>query len=139
MTIMTIAFTARRTVPSPPGLVWATLTDWARAPEWMPGVSSMRDDGTLRVGTILHFVAREKEGRSIVTSLEPGRALTLTNEQPGVRADYAYELAAEGAGTVISLTADVATSGAMRLLGPVIRRSIAAADGVQLDRLAALL
>jgi Uncharacterized conserved protein len=135
---MTIAFTARTVVPAPPETVWATLTDWARAPEWMPEVASMRADGPLQVGTVLHFTAQGAGRTSVVSALEAGRAITLTSERPGVRADYRYELVPGGAGTSIALVADVATSGVMRMLGPVIRSAVAKADNIQLERLAAL-
>lgn len=136
---MTLAFSARRTVPAAPADVWAVLTDWSRAAEWLPGVDGMRAEGPLAVGTVLHFTARGAARTSTITALEPGRALTLTSEQPGVRADYRYVLAPSGSGTELSLDADVATRGAMKLLGGVIRGAIAKEDGGQLDRLAALL
>lgn len=136
---MTLAFSTRRSVPSSPADVWAVLTDWGRAGEWLPGVEGMRAEGPLAVGTVLRFTARGKERTSTITALEAGRAITLTSEQPGVHADYRYELAPAGSGTTVTLTADVTARGPMRLLGGVIRGAIAKADGSQLDRLAALL
>lgn len=138
---MTLAFSARRTVTADPATVWAALTDWGRASEWLPGVEGMRAEGPLAVGTVLHFTARGAARTSTITALDAGRALTLTSEQPGVRADYRYTLAASGSGsgTEVALDADVETRGAMKLLGPVIRGAIAKEDGGQLDRLAAIL
>lgn len=136
---MTVAFTASRTVPAAPETVWATLVDWTRAPEWMPGVTSARADGATAVGTVLHLVAGGRQLTSTVTALDPGRAITLSSDRPGVHADYRYELAPAAAGTAIALTADVTTAGPMKLLGGVIRGAIAKADGPQLDRLVALL
>lgn len=135
---MTLAFDDRRVVPASPADVWSVLTDWSRASAWLPGVEGMRADGPLAVGTVLRFTARGKERTSTITALEPGRALTLTSEQPGVRADYRYSLDPEGPGTAISLAADIQTRGAMRMLGPVIRGAIAKEDGAQLQRLAVL-
>jgi len=136
---MTLAFSDRRTVSADPAAVWAVLTDWSRASEWLPGVEGMRAEGPLAVGTVLRFTARGAARTSTITALDPGRALTLTSEQPGVRADYRYSLESDGRGTTISLEADVETRGAMRLLGPVIRGAIAKEDGAQLERLVALL
>ena len=136
---MTLAFRDRRIVPATPEAVWATLTDWARGPEWLPEVERMTADAPSAVGTVLRFTARGAERTSTITALDPGRSITLTSEQPGVRADYTYTVIAEGAGAAIELEADVVTSGAMKLLGPVIRSAIAKADSVQLGRLAALL
>lgn len=136
---MTLAFRDRRTVPAAPAAVWAVLTDWSRGPEWLPGVEVMSSEGPTAVGSVLHFTARGTERTSTVTAIDPGRSITLTSTQPGVLADYRYSLEPDGSGTAIALEADVTTKGAMRLLGPVIRSAIAKADGVQLERLAALL
>lgn len=136
---MTLAFQDRRILPVTPDVVWATLTDWTRGPEWLPGVTSMRAEGPLAVGTVLRFTARGSERSSRITAVDAGRALTLTSEERGVRADYRYTLESVDAGTAVTLAADVVTSGPMRLLGPVIRGAIAKEDGVQLERLAALM
>ena len=136
---MTIAFTATRVVSAAPPVVWATLTNWERGPEWLPEVESMSSEGPTAVGSVLRFTARGIQRTSTVTAMDPGRSITLTSEQPGVEAHYRYTLEPEGSGTAIALEADVVTSGAMRMLGPVIRSAIAKADSVQLDRLAALL
>ena len=136
---MTIAFTAARVVAAAPPVVWATLTNWERGPEWLPEVEKMTSDGPTTVGTVLRFTARGTPRTSTVSAVDPGRSITLTSEQPGVTAHYRYTLEPEGSGTAIALEADVVTSGVMRLLGPVIRSAIAKADRVQLDRLAAVL
>jgi uncharacterized protein YndB with AHSA1/START domain len=136
---MTLAFSAARSVPASPALVWAALTDWGRTSRWMPGVEGMRAEGPLAVGTVLRYTARGAERTSTITALDPERSLTLTSEQPGVRADYRYTLVPEGSGTAVALEADVEIRGALRLLGPVIRGAIAKEDGGQLDRLAATL
>lgn len=136
---MTVAFTASRTVPAAPETVWTTLVDWTRAPEWMPAVTAARAEGAPAVGTLLRLTAGGRELTSTITALDPGRAITLSSDRSGVHADYRYALTPAGAGTTIALTADVTTSGLMRLLGGVIRGAIAKAEGPQLDRLAALL
>jgi carbon monoxide dehydrogenase subunit G len=135
---MTLAFQDRRILPASPESVWSTLTDFSRAAEWMPGVADMRADGPLAVGTLLHYRAQGREQTSTVSALDPGRSLTLTSERSGVRADYRYDLEPEGSGTAVALSADVVTSGPMRLLGGVIRSAIAKADGAQLERLGTL-
>ena len=55
---MKTAFTDEQSIAAPADAVWTRLTDWSSAPNWMPGVESMRADGPLAVGTVLHFVAR---------------------------------------------------------------------------------
>lgn len=133
---MTLAFADTRTFAAAPDIVWAVLTDWSRAHRWMPGVERMQADGPDAVGVVLRFNARGSERTSAITELEPGRSITLSSAQPGVRAHYRYRLAPVAQGTEISLEADVVTSGAMRLMGPVIRSAIAKADRPQLERLA---
>jgi hypothetical protein len=64
-----------------------------------------------------------------------GRLLTLTSTQGPVTAAYAYTLAPAGAGTRIDLVVDVAVTGPLRLLAPVIRAAVARQDGGQLERL----
>ncbi len=132
---MTEAFTASATIAAPPERVWATMTDWAAAPEWMPGTSAFRIDGPLRPGAALHYTARGKERTSTVAEVIPERSLTLTSTVGKVHAAYTYVMTPVAGGTRVDLTADVRTGGAMRLLGGVIRRAIAKEDSGQLDRL----
>lgn len=133
------AFRDDQTILASPHDVWATLTDWSRAAEWMPGVSDMRAAGAIAVGTELSFSARGKARSSTVTALEPGRLITMSSTMPGVHADYTYALEPAGDATTVSLVTDVVTSGPMKLMGKVIRSAIAKEDGVQLARLKALI
>lgn len=133
---MSRAFADEQTIDAPVGTVWATLTDWGRAPAWMPGVDSMRAAGPLAEDTRLTFTARGKDRTSTVTECRPESTLTLTSTLGGVRANYRYLLAPKDpATTLASLTVDVETSGLMKLFGPMIRSAIAKADGVQLAQL----
>ena len=133
------AFRDDQTIQASPTDVWNTLTDWSTASEWMPGVSDMRAAGATAVGTELIFIARGKNRTSTVTALEPGRLITMSSTMPGVLADYTYALKPAGAGTAVSLVADVETSGPMKLMGKVIRSAIAKEDGVQLAGLKAFI
>lgn len=137
---MKTAFTDEQSIAAPPEAVWTRLTDWSGATNWMPGVGSMRADGPLEVGTVLHFDARGKERTSTITAIEPGRALTMRSAVGGVTADYAYSIepgATDGAGSRVRLDAAVATRGLVSLFAPMIRGAIAREDGVQLTRLKA--
>ena len=80
--LMKTAFTDEQSIAAPVDAVWTRLTDWSGAANWMPGVDSMRADGPLAVGTVLHFVARGKERTSTITAIEPGRALTMPRRSP---------------------------------------------------------
>lgn len=132
---MSRAFEVSQVVRADPAAVWAVLTDWSRAHEWMPGVADMTADGPLRAGTTLSYRAAGKPRTSTVAAVDDGRSLTLRSVVSGVTADYHYELSPRDGATLVTLDADVRMSGVFRLLGPVIRRSIAKADSVQLERL----
>ncbi len=132
---MAQAFTVTRQLDRPAEAVWEQLTDWDRAAEWL-GVDSIRAEGPTVVGTELVFQARGKERRSEIVAVEPGRSVTLRSRQGGVTADYTYSVEPAGAGSRVSLTADVRTAGLWSLLGPVIRAAIRKEDSGQLDALA---
>ena len=116
--------------------VWATMTDWGRAGEWMSSVDGIRLDGEMAVGARLLFESRGQERSSEIVAIEPGRSVTLRSVQGGVTADYRYHLESVGAErTRATLVADCRTTGlwtlAKPLLGLVIRRT----DGGQMEAL----
>jgi uncharacterized protein YndB with AHSA1/START domain len=129
------AFTASQTVDRPPGEVWQQLTDWPRAAGWL-GVDGIRAEGPTEVGTRLVFTARGRERTSEITALDPGRSITLRSRQGGVVADYTYGVEPRGGGSLLTLVADVRTSGAWALAGPAIRAAIRRSDSGQLRALA---
>ena len=61
--------------------------------------------------------------------------MVLRSVQGSVTADYRYAVEPAGAGSRLTLDADVRTRGVVRLLAPVIRAAIRMADRSQLDRL----
>jgi uncharacterized protein YndB with AHSA1/START domain len=132
---MTEAFARSAVISAPPETVWRVLTDFPHGDTWLPGTADLRLDGELRSGATLHFTARGKPRSSTVTEVSAGRLLTLTSTQGPVTAAYAYTLAPAGAGTRIDLVVDVAVTGPLRLLAPVIRAAVARQDGGQLERL----
>jgi uncharacterized protein YndB with AHSA1/START domain len=135
---MTRAFTRSRTIDRPADDVWRQLTDWDSAAGWL-GVDAISASGPTAPGTVLTFHTRGKEHTSTITAVEPGRSVVLRSVQGGVTADYRYAVEPAGTGSRVTVDADVRTSGAMRLLGPVIRAAIRRTDRDQLDRLAATL
>lgn len=137
---MTIAIDTSIRIPAPRPVVWETLTDWSRAHEWMPEASGMHQTSEpLQVGTVLAFRAQKSDRTSTVEALRVGEMISLASDGPGVHAVYTYTLEDSGDGTLVRLVADVETRGAMKLLGPTIRSSIAKADGGQLEALAGML
>lgn len=133
---MTQAFATTTIIDRPVEQVWKELTDWDRAAGWMPGVEHLHADGDTKPGTKLVLHSRGKDRASEITACTPGRSITLTSHQGGVRADYTYTLQpANGGGTQVSLVADCRTRGLWRLAAPGLRRLIRRADSNQLDAL----
>lgn len=132
---MSRAFEVSQLIRAEAPVVWAVLTDWSRAGEWMPDVTEMTADGPVRVGTALTYRAGGKARASTVAAVDDGRVLVLRSVVSAVTADYRYTLTTRNGGTLVTLHADVRTAGPMRLISPVIRRAIAKADSVQLERL----
>lgn len=131
---MTRAFETETTIDRPAGEVWRELTDWERAPRWMPGVASMRSDAGAAEGATITFSSRGKTRTSTIAAVEPGRSITLHSVQGGVTARYAYRLDPDGQRTRAVLTADVETAGfPWVLLGPLVRTAVRRADAGQLD------
>jgi hypothetical protein len=61
--------------------------------------------------------------------------ITLRSQQGGVTADHHYTVVPAGAGSRVTLTADVHTRGAWTLAGPMIRAATRRTDSGQLDAL----
>ena len=129
---MAIAFEVEEHFAERPEHVWAALTDWSRAGEWMAGIDTLEPEGPIRVGTALEFRARGKLRQSHITALEEGRRVALTSRQGPVTATYTYWCDPDGTGTRVRLSADCAMRGWMRVVAPLLRRAIASRDAGQL-------
>ena len=108
-------------VAASPERVWEVLADVETWPEWTDSVTSVKrlDDGQLVVGSRVEISQpRIPTGTYTVTALEPGRAFTWEQRQPGstVTAHHECEPLADG-GTRVELR--VVMSGA---LGGVVGR-----------------
>ncbi len=136
---MSKGFSARQRIDRPPEEVWAYLTDFRNAKDWMTGVEDLAPTSAwpLEIGTRLSFKARGKERESRVTALEPGRRIALTSTQGGVTAIYTYTLGRDGDGTEVTLEAVCRAAGAWRLLHPLIALAMKHSDSRQLANLKA--
>jgi uncharacterized protein YndB with AHSA1/START domain len=130
-------FSTRERIDRPPEEVWAYLTDFRNAKDWMKGIEDLAPlgKGPIEIGTRLSFKARGKEREARVTALEPGRQIALTSTQGGVTATYTYALAPDGDGTEVTLEAVCRATGAWRLLHPVIAMAMKQSDSSQLANL----
>ncbi|WP_421735493.1 SRPBCC family protein [Cellulomonas sp.] len=133
---MTTAIDTTTSIAAPPDAVWAALTDWSLAPQWMPGVSAMA--GPVARGETVTFTVRGKERTAVIDDLDAPRRLALLSRSGPVTAVYTYTLAPTSVGTDLRLVADIVVRGPLTLLAGVIRRSIAKEDGVQPERLRAV-
>lgn len=126
------AFTVSEMVYLPATRVWVLLTDWTAAPLWMPGVTQMSAEGPTQLGVAIDYVSAGHERTASITAVEHGRSITFTTGQGDIRADYRYDLAADGDDTRLTLTADVVVSPELSGLADQVREGIAEADGAQL-------
>ena len=133
---MTTAIDTTTTIAAPPDAVWAALTDWSLASRWMPGVTAM--SGPVSPGAVVTFTVRGKDRTAVVDTLDAPRTLALLSRSGPVTALYTYTLTGTAVSTDLRLVADVVVRGPLTLLAPVIRRSIAKEDGVQPERLRAV-
>ena len=98
-------------IAATPERVWQVLTDLHRMPEWSPELVRMvpLKRGGLRPGQ--WYLGINRRGavlwptRSVVTVLEPGRAVGWDTRTSGAR--WVYELEPAGEGTRVALTRSV--------------------------------
>ena len=136
---MAIGFRTAERIEAPPEEVWAYLTDFRNAKDWMTGIEDLAQakPGPLALGSVLTFRARGKAHETRVTTLDPGRVIALTSSQGRVTATYTYAVIPSGAGTDLRLQADCEASGLLKLLHPLIVLAMRASDSRQLSRLKA--
>lgn len=80
---MTTAIDTSILIPRPRAAVWAALTDWSRAGEWMAEASDMRQStGPLGKGSVLSFRAQNRDRTSSVEAFDEGRLIALASDGP---------------------------------------------------------
>ncbi len=134
---MADGFCVKEIIEHPPEDVWAYLTDFSHAKEWMTGVDEMTQitQGPIKIGTRFRFKARGKERESHVTALEPGKRIALTSTQRGVTATYTYSMASVGDSTEVTLKAVCQATGFWKLLHPIIVFAMKRSDSSHLAKL----
>ena len=127
---MTTAFTTSATIERPAAEVWTRLTDWPAAPAWMPGVDSVRVNGSE-----LTFRARGRDRTGRIEIVEPGRTVVVHSAQGAVTAAYTYTCEPDGSRTKVTLTADCRAGGVWRPFAGLLRAAVRRADGGQVSAL----
>ena len=98
---MPAGFSVTQRIERPTAAVWAYLTDFEKARDWMTGIEAMTQttEGPLEIGTRFTFRSRGKQRETRVTALDPGTRIALTSTQGGVTATYTYSLAPDSDGS----------------------------------------
>jgi hypothetical protein len=112
------------TVAAPVDAVWQALTAYGDIGRWASSVdhSSLLTDGPVGPGSVRRIQSGRTVLRETITRWEPGSALGYDIAGlPAVitAASNTWTLAADGAGTAITLTGEVETRG-----GPVVARLV---------------
>ncbi|MFC5929869.1 SRPBCC family protein [Cryobacterium melibiosiphilum] len=134
-------FSTSEWIARAPNEVFDFITNPNNAPKVMESVQSMvaLTEGPLRVGTRYREtrLMRGKEERAEleVVGYEPHRRYAVKNVTEGFDTVYDYAFRAEATGTRVDLVCTVTTSGAKRLMLPVVTAVLKKEDGDHLLRL----
>ena len=133
-------------VDRPVDEVWSYATDWAKGPQWDPGLIECKvtSEGPLGVGTTLQSKRTSRGAHLIlwhITEFEPGRKLTAEATSPqmmrGSRNMMTFE-SAEGK-TKVDIAWDTKFNGFYSLLGPLLAPSFKKTCETQLGNLKRIL
>jgi hypothetical protein len=127
------------TFPVPPGRVWDLLMDPAAIASCIPGCDRFEPDGEdryrARLDVALAAITGTYEGTVALSEKVPHVSFRLTAEgqgRPGfVSGNAAISLRAEGAATIVDVSATVQTRGAIARLG---QRLIGGVSQMMMDR-----
>lgn len=124
-----------------PEMVFAVMTDLARAPEVIKSVRQMEKltDGPVGTGTRFREtrVVNGKEAQTELTVIayQPPRHYGVSAEQSGVTVTYTYTLVPENGGTRVQLQANITGGGLKKLVLPVVASIMKREDGNHLENL----
>jgi len=134
-------------IARPPAEVWEAIADYSFDLEWREGLQQMDPDpeGPAAAGTKVHEVVRtsgrEYVADTVVTEFEPGISYRFEGEGTvgGLAGGRTVAPAADGEGAVFTYAVELEPRGMMRLLGPLLRRTVRANLRRDLQQLKTLL
>jgi uncharacterized protein YndB with AHSA1/START domain len=99
-------YEATTTIAAPAELVWRTVADVEKWPEWTPTMTAVRrtDDGDLRAGSVAEVRQPKQPSRTwTVTDLVPDRSFTWVSQGRGLRLSADHTVRAADGTTVVEL------------------------------------
>lgn len=118
------------TIAAPADLVWRTVADVEKWPEWTPTMREVRreDGGDLRKGSVASVQQPKQPLRTwTVTELTPGRSFTWASAGRGLRLSADHTVTTDNGTTVVELTFSLAgplAPFASLLAGKAIREAV---------------
>lgn len=119
------------TINRAPEDVYAFLADGLNNPKWRSGVQaiSLKSGASGTVGSVYRQSLAGPGGRSIdgdyeITAAEPGRLLGFRVVAGPARPTGAYHLSQSPDGTRVRFTLDLQPKGLMKVLGPMVQRTM---------------
>ena len=114
-------------VDAPRALVWLVLTDFARWPQWSPGVTLVTIDGDVSPGTTFRWKSGRNTIRSEIVDVDAPLRISWQGKSTGIKARHVYQLDERGAGTIVR-TAESWSGLVVKVLrhsiAPTLQRSI---------------
>jgi len=94
-----VVCTAVIEIAATPEVVWATLSEVARWPDWNPEILAARLDGTFAVGATIHWQAGGMDIQSRLVRVEPCCQAVWNGTHGAV---HAWTLTPKGSGTTLA-------------------------------------
>jgi carbon monoxide dehydrogenase subunit G len=88
-------------IKAPIETVWSVLSDLGCWPSWNPGVSKIKVNGPVKVGTSFEWVAGKSKLVSRIKEMNSPRRIAWSGKTLGIRAMHVWELAEKGEGTQV--------------------------------------
>jgi len=124
--------------------VWRFVTDFPRAPEYDPGIISVKQtsDGPLAVGTKFELTDK-KVGKAMFRTIEyePGQKVTWVVTSPRAMEGSKHGIILEDIGgkAKLTITWDLKLGGLYRLVGPYVARSTRKSAGAEANNIKRIL